>query len=131
MKLPVSLCVLGIVLVTNGTLPHFRTNDRSNPFNIYDLGKVYVKLDNVEGASDLVKVHIVMNEATLRLQITQVKEQRYWPYQIKNLTEKTITFYQKVPNSLAVLTAGCCQVGTRSWSRPRIVNRLQYLSSHP
>jgi len=60
------------------------------------LGKVYVKLDKVEGASDLVKCNIVINEATIRIQITQVKEQRLWPYQIKNLTDKTINFYQKV-----------------------------------
>jgi hypothetical protein len=57
---------------------------------------MYVKLDKVQGASDLVKVNIVMDEATLRLQITQIKDQRRWPYQIKNLTDKTITFYQKV-----------------------------------
>jgi vacuolar protein sorting-associated protein 13A/C len=69
---------------------------RSNPFNIQDLGKVYVKLDKVEGASDLVKCNIVINEATIRIQIAQVKEQRLWPYQIKNLTDKTINFYQKV-----------------------------------
>ena len=60
------------------------------------MGKIYVKLDKVEGASDLVKVNTVIHEATLRLQITQLKEQRYWPYQIRNLTDKTITFYQKV-----------------------------------
>jgi hypothetical protein len=69
---------------------------RSNPFNISDLGKTYVKLDKVEGASDLVKVNIVINEATMRLQIGQVKEQRLWPYQIKNLTDLTINFFQKV-----------------------------------
>jgi vacuolar protein sorting-associated protein 13A/C len=69
---------------------------RSNPFNISDLGKTYVKLDKVEGASDLVKVNIVINEATMRLQISQVKEQRLWPYQIKNLTDLTINFFQKV-----------------------------------
>ena len=69
---------------------------RSNPFNIQDLGKVYVKLDKVEGASDLVKVNIVINEATIRAQITRVTDQRLWPYQIKNLTDKTINFYQKV-----------------------------------
>jgi vacuolar protein sorting-associated protein 13A/C len=69
---------------------------RSNPFNIQDLGKVYVKLDKVEGASDLVKVNIVINEATIRAQITAVKDQGLWPYQIRNLTDKTITFYQKV-----------------------------------
>ena len=69
---------------------------RSNPFNISDLGKMYVKLDKVEGASDLVKVNIVINEATMRLQISQIKEQRLWPYQIKNLTDLTINFFQKV-----------------------------------
>lgn len=68
---------------------------RSNPFNIQDLGKIYVKLDKVEGASDLVKVNIVLNEATIRLQVTMVHEQRLWPYQIRNLTDKTINFFQK------------------------------------
>src|SRR5271154_7226342 len=68
---------------------------RSNPFNISDLGKMYVKLDKVEGASDLVKVNIIINEATMRLQISQIKEQRLWPYQIKNLTDLTINFFQK------------------------------------
>ena len=72
------------------------SDTRSNPFNISDLGKTYVKLDKVEGASDLVKVNIVINEATMRLQISQVKEQRLWPYQIKNLTDLTINFFQKV-----------------------------------
>jgi vacuolar protein sorting-associated protein 13A/C len=38
----------------------------------------------------------VINEATIRIQITQIKEQRLWPYQIKNLTDKAINFYQKV-----------------------------------
>lgn len=38
----------------------------------------------------------MINEATIRIQITQIKEQRLWPYQIKNLTDKTINFYQKV-----------------------------------
>lgn len=61
-----------------------------------DLGKVYVKLDKVEGASDLVKINIVISEATFRLQITHVKEQKFWPYQIRNLTDKTINFFQKV-----------------------------------
>lgn len=54
-----------------------------------------MKLDKVEGASDLVKCSIVINEATMRIQISQVKEQRLWPYQIRNLTDKTINFYQK------------------------------------
>ena len=72
------------------------TKDRSNPFNIQDLGKTYVKLDKVEGASDLVKVNIVINGATMRLQVSQIKEQRFWPYQIKNLTDLTINFFQKV-----------------------------------
>jgi len=71
-----------------------------------DLGKVYVKLDKVEGASDLVKINIVINEATLRLLITQVKEQRLWPYQIRNLTDKTITFFQKVAHTFLVLITG-------------------------
>jgi vacuolar protein sorting-associated protein 13A/C len=71
-------------------------NKWSNPFNIQDLGKVFVKLDKVEGASDLVKCNIVINEATIRIQITQIKEQRLWPYQIRNLTDKTINFFQKV-----------------------------------
>jgi vacuolar protein sorting-associated protein 13A/C len=71
-------------------------NKWSNPFNIQDLGKVYVKLDKVEGASDLVKCNVVINEATIRIQITQIKEQRLWPYQIRNLTDRTIHFFQKV-----------------------------------
>lgn len=60
------------------------------------MGKTYVKLDKVEGASDLAKVNIVLNEATMRLQITLVKDQKLWPYQIRNLTDKTINFFQKV-----------------------------------
>src|SRR5947207_7557842 len=80
----------------NGTDARHSSDNRSHPFNIKDLGKVHVKLDKVEGASDLVKVNIVLNQATIRLQITLVKDQRKWPYQIKNLTDKTITFHQKV-----------------------------------
>jgi len=89
----------------------YQANLRSNPFNINDLGKVYVKLDKVEGASDLVTVNIVISEATLRLQITQIKEQRFWPYQIRNLTDKTINFYQKVPTTINVLTIRTLHAG--------------------
>ena len=87
--------VMVIIIATNG-VSFTGYLCRSNPFNIQDLGKVYVKLDKVEGASDLVKVNIVINEATIRAQITAVKDQGLWPYQIRNLTDKTITFYQKV-----------------------------------
>lgn len=89
----------------------YQANLRSNPFNINDLGKVYVKLDKVESASDLVTVKIVISEATLRLQITQVKEQRFWPYQIRNLTDKTINFYQKVQTSIILLTVRMLHAG--------------------
>ena len=79
---------------------------------------MYVKLDKVEGASDLVKVSIGINEATLRLQITQVKEQRLWPYQIKNLTDKTVTFFQKVFRPINFgLILGCSQMGKGSGRR--------------
>ena len=105
-------------------------NKWSNPFNIQDLGKVYVKLDKVEGASDLVKCNVVINEATIRIQITQIKEQRLWPYQIKNLTDKTINFYQKVVFLSFYLTSGCSKMGTGIRSRPRNVNRIQLLSAH-
>jgi vacuolar protein sorting-associated protein 13A/C len=98
-------------------------NKWSNPFNIQDLGKVYVKLDKVEGASDLVKVNVIINEATIRLQITQVKDQKLWPYQIKNLTDKTITFYQKVTPKQQLIS-GRGSLGERLWTR---VYRIQLL----
>jgi hypothetical protein len=68
----------------------------------------------MEGASDLVRVNTVINEATLRLQITAVKDQKSWPYQIRNLTDKTLNFFQKVYSVVERADSRMRHVGSES-----------------
>ncbi|KAE8355847.1 hypothetical protein BDV28DRAFT_20786 [Aspergillus coremiiformis] len=71
-------------------------NQWSSPFNIADIGTVHVKLAKANQRQKLIKVDIVMENATLFLHFNL--ETRNWPYSMRNESDMEFIFYQANPN---------------------------------
>ncbi|OJJ40573.1 hypothetical protein ASPWEDRAFT_220427 [Aspergillus wentii DTO 134E9] len=71
-------------------------NQWSSPFNIADVGTVHVKLAKANQRQKLVKVDIVMEDATLFIHFNI--ETRNWPYSMRNESDTEFIFYQANPN---------------------------------
>lgn len=68
----------------------------SSPFNIADIGEIYVKLFKKDVGHVLFKVDILLEEATVFIHIEDSDNQ--WPYSIRNFSDYEFIFYQKDPN---------------------------------
>ncbi|KAF9968752.1 hypothetical protein BGZ73_009156, partial [Actinomortierella ambigua] len=66
------------------------------PFNIDEMGKVHVRILRSEGETELIRVTILMEEATIFILLN--KEEGRWPYRIDNYSSWDVKFYQ---NSVA------------------------------
>ncbi|EPQ65874.1 hypothetical protein BGT96224_4871B [Blumeria graminis f. sp. tritici 96224] len=71
-------------------------NQWSSPFNISDLGTTHVKLAKTGERQRLIRVEILMENATIFLHISL--ELKHWPFSIRNESDTEFLFYQANPN---------------------------------
>ncbi|KAL4867000.1 hypothetical protein BDV12DRAFT_172003 [Aspergillus spectabilis] len=71
-------------------------NQWSSPFNIADIGTVYVKLARQNQRQRLIKIDIIMEAATLFVHLSL--EHRNWPFSMRNESDVDFMFYQANPN---------------------------------
>ncbi|CBF81629.1 hypothetical protein AN5579.2 [Aspergillus nidulans FGSC A4] len=71
-------------------------NQWSSPFNIADVGTVYVKLARQNQRQRLIKIDVIMEAATLFVHLSL--EHRNWPFSMRNESDVDFMFYQTNPN---------------------------------
>ncbi|KAL4821832.1 hypothetical protein BDW67DRAFT_149625 [Aspergillus spinulosporus] len=71
-------------------------NQWSSPFNIADVGTVYVKLARQNQRQRLIKIDVIMEAATLFIHLSL--EHRNWPFSMRNESDVDFMFYQTNPN---------------------------------
>ncbi|KAI0966089.1 hypothetical protein F4678DRAFT_306550 [Xylaria arbuscula] len=71
-------------------------NQWSSPINISDLGTTHVKLAKAGQRQRLVRVEILMEDATIFLHLSI--EKKAWPFSMRNESDTEFTFYQANPN---------------------------------
>lgn len=70
-------------------------NQWSSPFHISNTGRVHVKLAKAKQRQQLIKVEILMEDATIFLHLSQTDQ---WPYAIRNESDTEFRFFQANPN---------------------------------
>lgn len=68
----------------------------SSPFNIANVGSVHVKLSKSGERQKLIRVEILMEQATLFLHISI--ETKHWPFSMRNESDTEFLFWQANPN---------------------------------
>ena len=71
-------------------------NQWSSPFNIANVGTVHVKLAKANQRQKLVRVEIIMEDATIFLHLSI--ETKHWPFSMRNESDMEFMFYQTNPN---------------------------------
>ncbi|PSK35869.1 Vacuolar protein sorting-associated protein 13 [Elsinoe australis] len=71
-------------------------NTWSSPFNIANVGSVHVKLAKAGERQRLVRVEILMENATIFLHVSF--ESKHWPYSMRNESDTEFLFWQANPN---------------------------------
>ncbi|ORX43331.1 DUF1162-domain-containing protein [Hesseltinella vesiculosa] len=73
----------------------------SSPFDIQNIGKVHVRLNDGQGNTTmLVRVTTILQEATIFI-ILDEEKQDHWPYLLVNQTDEDITVFQENPTAVA------------------------------
>ncbi|ROW17215.1 hypothetical protein VPNG_01341 [Cytospora leucostoma] len=72
------------------------SNQWTSPFNISDLGTTHIKVAKAGQRQQLVRVEILMEDATIFLKMSMEKKQ--WPFSMRNESDTEFTFYQANPN---------------------------------
>ncbi|KAI1324409.1 vacuolar protein sorting-associated protein 13 [Xylariaceae sp. FL0255] len=71
-------------------------NQWSSPINISDLGTTHVKIAKAGQRQRLIRVEILMEDATVFLHLSL--EKKAWPFSMRNESDAEFTFYQANPN---------------------------------
>ncbi|KAK2804138.1 hypothetical protein FQN50_006680 [Emmonsiellopsis sp. PD_5] len=71
-------------------------NQWSSPFNISDIGAVYVKLAKANQRQRLIRIEVLLEAATIFLHITS--ETLHWPFSMRNESDTEFMFFQANPN---------------------------------
>lgn len=71
-------------------------NQWSSPFNISDLGTTHIKLAKSGQRQKLIRVEVLMENATLFLHIST--ETKNWPFSMRNESDTEFMFFQANPN---------------------------------
>ncbi|KAI9714321.1 MAG: hypothetical protein M1820_000282 [Bogoriella megaspora] len=71
-------------------------NQWSSPFNIANVGTVHVKIAKAGQRQKLVRVEILMENATIFLHVTI--ETKHWPFSMRNESDTEFLFWQANPN---------------------------------
>ena len=70
-------------------------NQWSAPFHISNVGRVHVKLAKEKQRQQLIKVEILMEDATIFLHLSETDQ---WPFAVRNESDTEFRFYQANPN---------------------------------
>ncbi|KAI1407326.1 vacuolar protein sorting-associated protein 13 [Hypoxylon sp. FL1857] len=68
----------------------------TSPINISDLGTVHIKIAKAGQPQRLIRVEILMEDATIFLHLSM--ETKNWPFSMRNESDMEFTFYQANPN---------------------------------
>lgn len=68
----------------------------TSPINISDLGTMHIKIAKAGQRQRLVRVEILMEDATIFLHLSM--ETKAWPFSMRNESDTEFTFYQANPN---------------------------------
>ncbi|KAE8441399.1 hypothetical protein EG329_004988 [Mollisiaceae sp. DMI_Dod_QoI] len=71
-------------------------NQWSSPFNISDLGVAHVKIARAGQRQKLIRVEILMENATIFLHL--IPETKNWPFSMRNESDTEFMFFQANPN---------------------------------
>lgn len=71
-------------------------NQWTSPFNISDLGTSHIKIARAGQRQRLIRVEILMEDATIFLKMSL--ETKQWPFSVRNESDTEFTFYQANPN---------------------------------
>lgn len=71
-------------------------NQWTSPFNISDLGTTHIKIAKAGQRQRLVRVEILMENASIFLKLSM--ETKQWPFSMRNESDSEFTFYQANPN---------------------------------
>ncbi|KAH8730883.1 hypothetical protein GQ44DRAFT_672868 [Phaeosphaeriaceae sp. PMI808] len=71
-------------------------NQWSSPFHISNVGNVHVKLSKSGQRQKLVRVDILMEQATIFCHISV--ETKHWPFSFKNMSDQEFLYWQRNPN---------------------------------
>ncbi|KAI0535905.1 vacuolar protein sorting-associated protein 13 [Xylaria digitata] len=71
-------------------------NQWSSPINISDLGTTHVKIAKAGQRQRLIRVEILMEDATIFLHLSL--EKKAWPFSMRNESDTEFTFHQANPN---------------------------------
>ena len=71
-------------------------NQWSSPFNISNVGTIHVKLAKAGQRQDLIRVEVIMEDATIFLHLSI--ETKHWPFSMRNESDMEFMFYQVNPN---------------------------------
>lgn len=71
-------------------------NQWTAPFSITDLGTTHIKIAKAGQRQRLIRVDILMEDATIFINLTM--EQKNWPFSMRNESDTEFTFYQVNPN---------------------------------
>jgi vacuolar protein sorting-associated protein 13A/C len=71
-------------------------NQWSSPFTISDLGTTHVKLAKVGQRQKLIRVEVLMEDATIFLHMSI--ETKHWPFSMRNESDMEFMFWQANPN---------------------------------
>ncbi|EDK46335.1 conserved hypothetical protein [Lodderomyces elongisporus NRRL YB-4239] len=81
---------------TNVVLKFEESSKWTQPFCINDVGQLFVKIQDKNLRQSLLKVTMLLENATMFIQIEDANNQ--WPYSIKNYTNEEFYIYQNNPN---------------------------------
>lgn len=71
-------------------------NQWSSPFVISDIGTTHIKLAKAGQRQKLIRVEILMENATIFLHLSE--EKKNWPFSMRNESDTEFTFFQANPN---------------------------------
>lgn len=71
-------------------------NQWSSPFNISNVGNVHVKLSKAGQRQKLIRVDVLMEQATIFIHISV--ETKHWPFSFKNMSDQEFLYWQTNPN---------------------------------
>lgn len=77
-------------------LKFLHSKNWSSPFCIEDVGQVFLKVYKENLGQVLLKINIVLENATIFLQVEDAKEN--WPFSIRNFSDQEFYIYQSDPN---------------------------------
>jgi vacuolar protein sorting-associated protein 13A/C len=71
-------------------------NQWTSPFNISNVGNVHVKLSKTGQRQKLVRIDILMEQATIFIHVGE--EKKHWPFNFKNMSDQEFLYWQANPH---------------------------------